>query len=267
MEAQGVIFKVLQPTPWCAGMVTVKKKNGGVRVCVDLKPLNRYALRKHHPLPKIDDTLVQLSGATTFCKLDANSGFWQVPLLKGSRLLTTFITPFGRYCYSKLPFGISSAPEHFQQCMSLLLDGLQGVLCVMDDIIVFRQNQEQHDTRLDSVLQRLSTSSITLNSNRCEFSENKLIFLGHVINQNGISPDPSKTAAINQMEVSKSVSELRRFLGMINQLGKFSPNITKMSHPFRKLLSAKRVWAWGPSQDDAFLKLKRKLTSPGILVH
>jgi len=78
-----------------------------------------------------------------------------------------------------------------------------------------------------------------------------LIFLGHVINQNGISPDPSKTAAINQMEVPKSVSELRRFLGMINQLGKFSPNIAEMSHPLRELLSAKRTWAWGPSQDDA----------------
>jgi len=95
-------------------MVVVKKKNGGVCVCVDLKPLNQCVLREHHPLPKIDDTLAQLSGATTFSKLDANSGFWQVSLSEGSRLLTTFITPFGRYCYNKLPFGISSAPEHFQ---------------------------------------------------------------------------------------------------------------------------------------------------------
>jgi len=96
--------------------------------------------------------------------------------------------------------------------MSSLLDGLQGVLCVMDDILVFGQSQEQHNTRLGSVLQRLSTSDITLNSKNCEFSKNKLIFLGHVIDQNGISPDPSKTAAIKQMEVPKSVSELRRFL-------------------------------------------------------
>ena len=218
MEAQGVISKVQQPTPRCAGMVVVNKKNGGVRVCVDLKPLNRCVLREHHPLPKIDETLAQLSGATTFSKLDANSGFWQVPLSENSKLLTTFITPFG---HNKLPFGISSAPGHFQRRMSSLLDGLQGVLCVMDDILVFGQSQEQHDTRLDSVLNRLASSGITLNSIKCEFSKNKLIFLGHVIDRNGISPNPSKTAAINQMDTPKSVSDLRRFLGMINQLGNF----------------------------------------------
>ena len=100
MEAQGVISKVQQPTPWCAGMVVVKKKNGGVRICVDLKPLNRCVLKEHHPLPKVDDILGQLTGAIMFMKLDANSGFWQVPLAEKSRLFTTFITPFGRYCYN-----------------------------------------------------------------------------------------------------------------------------------------------------------------------
>ena len=97
MEAQGVISKVQQPTPWCAGMVVVNKKNGGVRICVDLKSLNRCVLREHHPLLKVDDILGQLTGATLFTKLDVNSGFWQVPLAEKSRLLTTFITPFGRY--------------------------------------------------------------------------------------------------------------------------------------------------------------------------
>jgi len=189
-------------------MVVVNKKNGGVRVCVDLKPLNRCVLREHHPLPKIDETLAQLSGATIFSKLDVNSGFWQVPLSENSKLLRTFITPFGCYCYNKLPFEISSAPEHFQRRMSSLLDSLQEVFCVMDDILVFRQSQEQHDTRLDSVLNRLSSSGITLNSTKCEFSKNKLIFPGHIIDQNGISPDPCKTAAINQMDTPKSVSEL-----------------------------------------------------------
>lgn len=100
MEKAGVISKVSEPTPWCAGMV--------------LKPLNRSVLREVHPLPKVDETLAQLAGAKVFSKLDANSGFWQIPLSPSSRLLTTFITPTGRYCFNKLPFGISSAPEHFQ---------------------------------------------------------------------------------------------------------------------------------------------------------
>ena len=103
MEAQGVISKVQQPTPWCAGMVVVKKKNGGVRIYINLKPFNQCVLREHHPLLKVDDILGQLTGATVFSKVDANSGFWQVPLAEKSRLFITFITLFGRYCSNKLP--------------------------------------------------------------------------------------------------------------------------------------------------------------------
>ena len=214
MEAQGVISKVQEPTPWCAGMVVVKKKSGGTRICIDLKPLNKCVLRERHPLPRVDDTLAQLTGATTFSKLDANSGFWQIPLSDESKLLTTFITPFGRYCYNKLPFGITSATEHFQQRMNSLLLGLQGVLCVMDDIIVFGKNQQEHNGRLHAVFTRLSASGMILNSEKCEFSKNRLTFLGHVIDSQGISPDPSKTAAITYMDLPKSVTELRRFLGI-----------------------------------------------------
>ena len=106
MEAQGVILKVQQPNPLCTGMVVVKKNNGGVRICIDLKPLNQYVLKEHHPLSKVDDILGQLTGATVFFKLDANNGFWQVPLAEKSWLFITFITPFRRYCYNKLPFSI-----------------------------------------------------------------------------------------------------------------------------------------------------------------
>ena len=112
MKSLGVISKVDVPTDWCAGMVVVPKKSGEVRICVDLKPLNESILHEVHPLPCVDETLAQLTGAKTFSKLDANSGFWQVPLASTSRLLTTFITPYGRYCFNKLLFGIASAPEN-----------------------------------------------------------------------------------------------------------------------------------------------------------
>ena len=136
-------------------MVVVKKKSGDVRICIYQKPLNKYVLPEHHPLPRVDDTPAQLTGATTFSKLDANSGFWQIPLSDESKLLTTFITPFGRYCYKKLPFGITSALEHFQQRMNSLLFGLQGVLYVMDEIILFGKTLQEHNSRLQTVLTRL----------------------------------------------------------------------------------------------------------------
>lgn len=104
-------------------------------ICVDLKPLNESVLHEVHPLPKVDTTLALLSGATIFSKIDANSGFWQVPLAEESRLLTTFITPFERYCFNKLPFGISCAPKHFPRIMNKLLAGLEGVMRQMDDTL------------------------------------------------------------------------------------------------------------------------------------
>ena len=135
MERMGVISKVEQPVEWCAAMVVVPKKSGAIRICVDYHPLNEVVLREVHPLPKVDETLSQLAGATMFSKLDANSGFWQIPLSEESKPLTTFITPFGRYCFNKLPFGISSAPEYFQKRMNQVLAGIDGVVCHMDDIL------------------------------------------------------------------------------------------------------------------------------------
>ena len=205
MEKEGVISKVTQPTPWCAGMVVVPKKSGNVRICVNLKPLNKSVLREVHPLPKVDDTLAQLAGAKIFSKLDANSGFWQIPLSESSRLLTTFITPTGRYCFNKLPFGISSAPEHFQRRMSELLVGLHGVLCQMDDILVFGRDHTEHDQRLTAVLTRIKEAGVTLNPQKCEIGRNKLTFLGHVIDSHGIQADPEKTEAITNMSAPRSV--------------------------------------------------------------
>ena len=148
MEAMGVISPTQEPTPWCTGMVVVPKHSGAVRICVDLKPLNESVLREPHPIPKVDETLAQASGAKIFSKLDANSGFWQIPVAKESRPLTTFIAPFGRYGFNKLPFGISSAPELFQRRINVILEGLGGILCHMDDVLVYGTNQMEHDARL-----------------------------------------------------------------------------------------------------------------------
>ena len=128
MEPLGVISRVDQPTPWCAGMVIVPKENGIIRICVDLKPLNTSVQREVHPLPTVDETLAQLTGATVFSKLGENSSFWQILLASSSKLLTTFLTHSGRYCFNKMPFSISSALEHFQRRMGKLLVSLPGVL-------------------------------------------------------------------------------------------------------------------------------------------
>ena len=263
MEEMEVISKVAVPTPWCAGMVVAPKKSGTIRICVDLKPLNQSVFREVHPLPKVDETLAQLSGAKVFAK----SGFWQIPLAPSSRLLTTFITPFGRYCFNKLPFGISSAPEHFQKRMSAILSGLPGVLCQMDDILIFGRNTAEHNQRVEAVLKCIQGAGVTLNKDKCEFGKSRLSFLGHIIDQDGIHADPAKTTAILNMSSPTSVPELRRFMGMINQLGKFTPNLAELTQPLRELLSKKSQWLLGTAQISSFERIKKELSKPASLAH
>ena len=265
MESLGVISRVEQPTQWCSGMVIVPKKTGSVRICVDFRRLNESVLRETHPLPKVDNTLAQLARATVFSKIDANSGFWQIPIDESSQELTTFLTPFGRYYFNRLPFGIASAPEHFQRQMEAILAGQEGILCHMDDVLISGRTQEEHDAHLHSTLQRIQKVGVTLNKDKCEFNRNRLTFLGHVLDGEGVSPDPQKTSAISKMEQPKTVTELRRFLGMVNQLGKFTPNIAEISQPLRELLSSRKTWLWGPAQNEAFDKLKHELTQPSVL--
>ena len=181
MEKAGIITRVDQPTDWCAGMVVVPKKNDQVRICVDLTRLNKCVKRERHILPSVEQSLAQLGGATIFSKLDANSGFWQVKLDPVSALLTTFITPFGRFCFNRMPFGITSAPEYFQKKMSSILSGIEGVVCLIDDILVHGRDRSEHDQRLEEVLRRLENAKVTLNREKCEFAKSSVKYLGHII--------------------------------------------------------------------------------------
>ena len=121
--------------------------------------------------------------------------------------------------------------------MQRILVGLEGVECQMDDILVFGECHKQHDMRLEAVLSRLEENGITLNPEKCEFSAEKVEFLGHRIGKDGIEVDPSKVEAVQQMKAPSDVPELRRFLGMANQMGKYLPNLAQTSKPLRDLLS------------------------------
>lgn len=266
MEEMGVIRRVEEPTEWCAGMVVVPKKNSQrLRVCVDFTGLNQYVCREKYVLPSVDQSLGMLAGARVFSKLDANMGFWQIPLAEGSAKYTTFITPFGRYQFQRLPFGINSAPEHFQRVMADVIDGLDGVVCHIDDLLVWGKDQEQHDARLHALLKKLEQAGVTLNADKCELSRSEVAFLGHVITTSGISPDPEKTEAIRDMKEPTNVSELRSFLGMVNQVGKFIPQLSEKDKALRDLLSKKNCWLWGVDQAAAFRVLKEALISPPVL--
>ena len=231
MLERGVISPVTAPTAWCSALVPVPKPSGDVRLCVDLTQLNRAVQREIHPMPSVDESLAKLGKSRYFTKLDANSRFWQLPLDEKSKLLTTFVTPFGRYRFNCLPFGISSAPEIFQRTMSEILNGLEGVICQMDDVLVHGANQEEHDRRVRATLHRLQEAGITLNIEKCQFYKTSVKFLGSIIDEQGIHADPTKTKAISEFPPPQNAKDLQRFMGMVNHLGKFVPQLAEKSEP------------------------------------
>ena len=136
-KKEGIIEEITEPTDWCAPMVPVVKSNGKVRICVDLRRLNEAVKGERYLLPNMEDVVPELTGEKIFSKLDASSGFWQIPLHESCAKLTTFITPSGRFCFRRFPFGITSAPETFQRCMSQMLKNQEGTRAIMDDTIIY----------------------------------------------------------------------------------------------------------------------------------
>ena len=268
MEKLGVIRAVTEPTDWCAPIVPViKKKKGQVRICVDLKKLNKAVKREYYNLPSFEDVTRHLSGSEYFSTLDAASGFLQIPLDQESSLLTTFITPFGRYCFNRVPFGITSAPEIFQRKMSDLLKGLPGTRVIMDDILVHGRSLEEHDIRLKEVLRTIEASGLKLNKDKCQFRKTQVSYFGHIIGKDGIKPSSEKVRAIQDLKAPTNVSELRSVLGMFNYLVKFIPNLSSVLKPMTNLLKSNTTWHWDVAQQDVFEQVKTSVCNATALAY
>ena len=265
MERQGIIEKIDEPTDWCAPIVPVLKPNGKVRITTDFKRLNKAVKRERYMLPCVEEVLHRLHKSKVFSKLDARSGFFQVPLDEASAKLTTFITPCGRYFYKRLPQGISSAPEIFQKQMESVLAGQENVEVFMDDILVHSENHDAHDVHLATAMRKLEEAGVKLNEEKCELRKDEVRFLGHLISAEGIKPDPEKIAAILGMTDPSNVTELRRFLGMVNFLGRHLSGLSTTLSPLTQLLEKERAWTWESSQRDAVRKIKEMVTTAPTL--
>ncbi|GBM38334.1 Transposon Ty3-I Gag-Pol polyprotein [Araneus ventricosus] len=219
-------------------MVIVPKKQGDIRICVDLSELNKNIQRETYPMASVDYTLTEFKKAKIFSIIDANSGFWQIMLHPESSAFTTFINLFGRFKCKRLPFGISSAPEVFQKRIRECLKGLNGVVGLMDEFVVHGETEKEHDERRYQVLQRLQDSGWTLNEEKCQFRKKSIKFLGHIISADGICPDHTKTEAIKKMLQPTNITELKRFLGMVNFFKKIVPNLADIAEPLHTMLKA-----------------------------
>ena len=216
--------------------MVVPEADGRIRICADLTRLNQAVRREVYQMPTVEETLGSLTEGSVFPKLDASSVFHQIVLNPEIAKLTTFITPFGLYMLKRLLFGISSAPEYFQKRMDKELCEFEGVKGHIDDILVIRRVQAEHDQRLKQILDRLVERKLTLNLDKCLFSQTKLQYLVEIIDSEGIRKDPSKVKAITDMAETQDIADLRRFLGLVNHLMKFCPKLAEKMKPLRDLL-------------------------------
>ena len=262
-----VITKVEEPTDWVSQIAVVKKKDNGIRICIDPKPLNAALRREHYTLPTFDDILPMLANATVFTKADLSSAFWHVPLNEASSYLTTFGTPFGRYRWKRLPFGLKVSSEIFQKRLIQTLDDLPGVVCVADDVLIFGATMSEHENNLHNFLKRCQDSNIKLKPEKLELRKKEITFHGHLLTVDGVKCDPNKTKAICEMPVPKDVKAVSRLNGMINYLSRFLPSLAEVMKPIRKLTHKDESWSWGTEQADAFSKLKSMITNAPVLAY
>ncbi|KAK4296250.1 hypothetical protein Pmani_031249 [Petrolisthes manimaculis] len=271
LEDLGIISKVTIPTDWVSSLVVVPKKNGQLRICIDPRDLNKAIRREHYPMPTIEDIATRLSGARVFSILDVKQGFWHVQLEEQSSYLTTFNTPFGRYRWLRMPFGISSAPEIFQQRMHQLIEGLQGVEVMADDFVVYgcgatrEEAMADHDRKLQEFLCRCNEQNVVLGIDKLQLRLSEVPFLGHVISEEGIKAAPQKIQAIVEMPAPNDLSGLRRLLGMVQYLAKFLPRLSDITKPLRELTKKDVQFVWREAQEESFKALKSAVTTTPVL--
>ena len=198
-------------------MVSILKLSGDVRICVDLMGLNKAVRREVYPMPVADESISLLNASKIFSKLDANSGFWQIHLDEESRKLITFLIPFNRFCFNRLPFAISCAPEIVARAMSRLLEGVENVLCHMDNILINGKDVASHDKSLKLVLFRLEQTGLTLNKSKCEIRKSQVMFLGHTLDKNEARFDAGKVSSIHDFPTPTCKTEVKRLHSMLNQ--------------------------------------------------
>ena len=205
--------------------MTVPKREGRVRLCGDYKvTVNPVLEVDQYPLPTPDEIFAVLSGGKKFAKLDLTNAYNQLHLHSESRKYVTINTHKGLYQYTRLPFGIASAPAIFQWTMDAILQGVDRAACYIDDIILTGTSDEDHLKRLEEVLQHLQRHDIRARLAKCKFMQPSVTFLGHRVDAEGIHTTEDKLKAIVEAPAPKKIQELRSFLGLINYYGKFIPN-------------------------------------------
>ena len=259
-------------SPWNSPILVVPKKAGvdgekRWRLLADFRRLNEKTIGDAHPLPDITEILDQLGQSKYFTCLDMVMGYHQIALAPGQGPQTAFSTKQGHWEYTRLLFGLKTAPATFQKLMNSELSGLTGTRCFvyLDDIVIYAKSLSDHTVKLREALERLSSHRLKLQPDKCEFLRKEVNYLGHQITEYGVKPDPQKVMAMAQFPQPTTTKQLKTFCGMISYYRRFIPNCSKTASPLHKLFKRDALFEWTAEQEYAFQYLKNRLISQPIL--
>lgn len=193
-------------------------------------------------MPKVEDLLAELAGAKVFSILDANMGFYQIPIDQESSRLCTFSSPFGRYVFKRLPFGVSPAPNIIYKSYKQIFENVPGNACYINDLLVYGSDQERQDKNLKLVLEKAKQANIKFNKMKCKFNLSEIKFVGPSCRE-----------------------DIENFLGLVTYVAKFVPKLSEKTAKLRELLNKKSVFAWDNNHTVAFENIKKALTSTPII--
>jgi len=261
---------IIEPSTseWSAPIVVVQKKDKSLRICVDYRRLNSLSEMDAYPMPRIDEVIDRLGAASFISTMDLNRGYWQVPLSPESKTKTAFATPFGLYQFNVMPFGLQGAPATFQRLMDKVVRGMeQFTAAYLDDLIIYSESWEDHLNHISQVLQRLREAGLTVKAKKCQLGMRECIYLGHVVGNGTVKPEPGKIEAVQRFPVPQTKKQVRAFLGLAGYYRRFIPNFSSIAVPLTNLTkkSNSSKISWSQQCTLAFEKLKDALCSVPVL--
>jgi hypothetical protein len=267
LMAAGFIKEVFHPE-WLANPVLLKKKGGKWRMCVDYTGLNKACSKVPYPLPRIDQIVDSIAGWETLSFLDAYSGYHQITMKEYDKLVTSFITPFGMYCYTTMPFGLRNAGATYQRCMNHVFGEHIGrtVEAYVDDIVIKTRQASNLLSDLEITFRCLRAKGVKLNLEKCVFEVPQGMLLGFIVSERGIEANPKKIAAITNMGPIKDLKGVQRVMGCLSALSRFISHLGEKGLPLYRLLRKAERFTWTPEAEEALGNLKALLSNAPILV-
>ena len=263
--------RIIRPSvsPYSSPIVLTKKASGELRFCIDFRVINGNTPADRYQLPRIMEVFNSLYGTTIYSVFDMFSGFWQLNLREKDRHKTSFSTEFGSFEFNRFPFGLKNSGSVFQRMINRVMGPALGkhVICYMDDGIVFSRSFQEHLVHIEDVFQRLREFNLRLKLAKCAFAKDKLLYVGHIVNEAGIKPNPEKIEAVKNYPVPTNIKQLRTTLGLFNYYRTFVKGYAKTAEPLTNLTKKGVKWNWTKEHQEAFETLKENLIKAPILAY